>query len=206
MRKSLWVILAVLVVAIGAPAAFGDNYTINFTNYSGSPTPTGSFMYAAGSFSGFDVYWDGYTFDFTTLANGYSGTVPGCTIPGFFAYLISNGCGLNTALEAYGDGTWTANAHLVPGTGNVAVGAAFLGVGVGGPLSELPVNLPEFSSASCSTTVNCEAVAEATFTVTNTSATPEPGSLSSLSLGLFGMGLCWWKSRKREARGPLSAT
>jgi hypothetical protein len=73
MRKSLWIILAVMVVAISAPNAHADSFTdgtINFTVTSGSPTPTGSFVFdnTTDTFTSFAVDWDGAVFACASLS------------------------------------------------------------------------------------------------------------------------------------------
>jgi len=42
MRKTLWIVLAVLVAVIGAPVANADSYTILFSGGPGAPTVVGS--------------------------------------------------------------------------------------------------------------------------------------------------------------------
>jgi hypothetical protein len=62
------------LLALGAVPAVGSSisFTIDFTLTSGSPLPaSGSFSYDAstGTFTGFDVVWDGDVFDLTSAAN-----------------------------------------------------------------------------------------------------------------------------------------
>jgi hypothetical protein len=86
MRKSLWIILILLLfAAIRTPNARADiitDYTITFTGASPSLTPAGSFTYDSTvlSFSNFLVVWDGITFDLTSAANNpvTKGTLPTC--------------------------------------------------------------------------------------------------------------------------------
>jgi hypothetical protein len=72
MRKSLWIILAVLLVAIAAPNAYADSFTdgtFSFTVTSGSPPPTGSFVYdnTTSTWKSFTIDWDGAIFNFAPL-------------------------------------------------------------------------------------------------------------------------------------------
>src|ERR1700674_1217155 len=72
MRKSSWIIGAVLIVAIGAPHAHADtitDYAISFTGTGTLPT-SGSFAYdtTTNQFTSFTAIWDGLTFDFTSSA------------------------------------------------------------------------------------------------------------------------------------------
>ena len=71
LRKSLWVILAVLVVAIGAPAAHADSTTdgtLNFTLTSGTTIPTGSFVFDNGTdtLTSYTLDWNGAEIDATS--------------------------------------------------------------------------------------------------------------------------------------------
>jgi hypothetical protein len=72
MRKSLWIMLAVLIAAIGVPTAHADsitNGTFNFTVTIGSPPPTGSFVWdsTTSTWNSFSIDWDGLVFNFAPL-------------------------------------------------------------------------------------------------------------------------------------------
>jgi hypothetical protein len=72
MRKSFWIMLAVLIAAIGVPTAHADsitNGTFNFTVTSGSPPPTGSFVWDStkSTWNLFNIDWDGLVFNFAPL-------------------------------------------------------------------------------------------------------------------------------------------
>lgn len=74
MRKTLWVILAVLIVGIGATSARADtitSYTITFTTSSGVAPTSGSFTYDSTTplFTNFTVTWGGVIFNLTAEAN-----------------------------------------------------------------------------------------------------------------------------------------
>jgi hypothetical protein len=81
-RRAVQVLLLTGIIVSGAFAA-PLAYNINFITNSGSPAPTsGSFTYDSAladgaQFSDFLVDWDGFTFDFLTLANS-GGTNLGC--------------------------------------------------------------------------------------------------------------------------------
>lgn len=67
MRKTLWIMVAAMAVAVAAPYAHADSYTdatFNFTVTNGSPSPTGSFVFddTTGTYTSFVVNWDGATF------------------------------------------------------------------------------------------------------------------------------------------------
>ena len=183
MRKSLWVI-ALLFGAIVAPNARADgvDYTITFTTTSGTPDGTGSFTYTAGTFSDFIVTWDRATFQFTAVANGWTGgTVTGCTSGGgFFSYLTEN-CG----------GTWSASdlVDVGPrGRGPEIQGFQFYGGGI------IATDIRFFSA------LQPNAQASGTFTTTLV-PTPEPGTFG---LMLLGLGLVVMP-RKRIAYGRIPA-
>jgi len=73
MRKSLWIIFALILVAIAAPNMRADSFTdgtLNFTVVGGGPAPTGSFVFdnTTSTFTSFTVSWDGATWDFVGVA------------------------------------------------------------------------------------------------------------------------------------------
>jgi hypothetical protein len=80
MRKSLWLALAALSLAVFSPAAHADlitDGTLTFTPTFGSPTPTGSFVYGdtTNTWTSFTVDWDGVVFDFGAALNGSKTTL-----------------------------------------------------------------------------------------------------------------------------------
>jgi hypothetical protein len=160
MRKTTWII-ALLFAASFAQPVFADGvYIITFTT-SGTPDAFGSFTYTAGVFSGFDVTWNGSTFDFTAAANDEATTtIVGCSSPGFFAYLSSAGCGESPS--------WGADAlepvtvfgfDATPAIGDCCAVAGPPGVG------------------RISTSV------DGSFTIAPAMATPEPSSLALMLAG-----------------------
>jgi len=198
MRKSLSIILAVLFVGLGAPAAFADTYTINFTVTFGIPAPSGAFTWDGTSFSNFIVNWDGFSFDLTSAANAPIVTGTQCgTSSAAASFALLNGtvvCSPNntptplwksdSSIDFLGQFAFIETSLPGPSNSEILITAQQAG------LSNAPSNNPEGTWTIADTTV----------------ATPEPGTLSSLSLGMVGLGLCWWMTRKREARGLQSAT
>ena len=91
MRKSIWVIVAVLLVAIGAPVSHADSttdYTLSFTLTTGGPIATSGgtviFDNTTGLVSPFVVDWKGVAFDFSAMAISdlsLTGSWFGCTAP-----------------------------------------------------------------------------------------------------------------------------
>jgi hypothetical protein len=89
-----WVLVAAFGVA--AAPAYADNYSILFTVANGGPDASGTFTYANGTFSDFDVEYDGLTFDLSSDASAVSG-VGGCSggpgVSTFNYFESSTGCG-----------------------------------------------------------------------------------------------------------------
>ena len=172
MRKSFWIMLA-LVVLGGGPAIHADTFTdgtLNFTVVSGTgPAPTGSFVFdnITNVFNSFTVQWDGQTFDFATagitLSNlGTSGNWCAATLADIQApctsFFISNSVFF---------------LECVPGTFPLDCSNSRTEAdSVSGTVSSTPVT---------TTTLG-------TYTVTETSsAVPEPCSLLLLAGGLLGV-------------------
>jgi hypothetical protein len=157
MRKSLWIILAVLLVAFGAPAAHADTVTdgiLNFTLISGGPAPTaGSFVFdnSTGLFLSYTVSWDGAVYNFAPPANivgfavatqtvgGFCGVgpagAPGCTpaLPGSFSLPFdslqpSSGTFTDPTVFAFGSFTVTQTVITTPEPSSVAL--MLLGIGI----------------------------------------------------------------------------
>ncbi|MGA8221658.1 MAG: hypothetical protein WB780_08385 [Candidatus Acidiferrales bacterium] len=91
MRKSLWVILTALLVAIGTPNAHADTCpptdvctlgTIPFQVLAGSPTPSGIFLFdgSTNTLVTLQVMWDGITFSETDPLFNVTVT-PGTSFP-----------------------------------------------------------------------------------------------------------------------------
>lgn len=159
MRKSLWIIVVVLFVAIAAPNAHADSSTdgtITFTVSSGGPIATGSFVFddTTDTLTSYTVTWDGVLFNFQPLL---------ASIPVTLTELEDSGtwCGVASSATppdgCFGPGEMTLSTltYLVANTG----------IGV--------------------YTIN-SAVAEGSYVVTATTVAPEP---SSVALMLLGVGL-----------------
>ena len=111
--------------ALGAAAipAYADDYSVAFTdtlgavtNSTGGQNATGTFTYSGGTFSNFDVSWNGLAFDFTAAANAAT-DVGGCTGgAGFstFNYLEGSAACTSTAQG------WFAEALVDPGEFSLA--------------------------------------------------------------------------------------
>jgi len=199
--------MAVLVVAIAAPADQADTWTYSYQG------------------ENFNSFYGGYT------------CPPECSLSGWFTLDAPLGDNLSNANVDptsfyFTDGAiiWTASdvssesfSFYTDASGNI------IGWYLGAAIGTYPLQIyfdtqggqapPAYSVSSVFDTTTicdgpgpCLADAEVfddpgTWTVTSVPApVPEPGPLSSLTLGLVGLGLCWWKTRKREARGPLAAT
>jgi len=102
-----------LVGAVGAAAipAYADNYSVLFTDTTGSGlNATATFSYSDGIFHNFDIDWNGRVFDFTVDANSVAG-VGGCnTGKGFAAFDFMEGAACATpaspATPQWGAATW----------------------------------------------------------------------------------------------------
>jgi hypothetical protein len=177
MRKSLWIILAVLIVAIGAPVAYADSFTdgtITFTVSSGGPDASGSFVIdnATGQFTSFLVNWNGNVYDFGV------GLVPPppVFISGPFPF----------------SGTWCG----VGPDGGTCMGdsSSVTNFGLAGPF------FVTTGPPSTGTALSADAIASGSYTVTETVVpTPEP---SSVALMFSGIGVLL-VTRKRLAQGLL---
>lgn len=159
MRKSLWIIVAVLFVAIAAPNAHADSSTdgtINFTVSSGGPIPTGSFVFddTTDTLTSYTVTWDGVLFNLQPLLSSFtlvdleaagtwcgvaSGATPpdGCFGPGemtlsTLSFLVANtGTGVYTINSAVASGSYVVTANTVAPTPEPgSVALMLLGVGV----------------------------------------------------------------------------
>ena len=142
MRKSLWVILIVLLAAAVAPTVRADTTTdgsITFTVSSGGPIPTGSFVFddTTDTLTSYAVTWDGVVFNLQPLLTSFtlteledsgtwcgvasSATPPdGCFGPGEMTlsstapYLVANtGTGVFTSDDAVGQGSYAVTTTTV---------------------------------------------------------------------------------------------
>jgi hypothetical protein len=69
MRKSLWIMLAVLLVAVGAPNAHADSFSVTFTSF--GPPPTAM-----------DVTFPSPTLDITWQGTAFTFAFPSSFLPG----------------------------------------------------------------------------------------------------------------------------
>jgi hypothetical protein len=163
-----------------ARADVSTDYTLNFTTTSGSPTPTGSFIYdnTMNSLTSYTINWDGVAFDFT----GLFGTAS-------LSILTSSG-------------SWCAVANILSAT--TCLGEAnFQIIPSNNPIphvDDLPINTPF---------TNPNAIATGTYTVTTASGTavPEPSALALLGTALAGLILVSSRAGRRgPAPKPISRT
>ncbi|HEY4951574.1 MAG TPA: PEP-CTERM sorting domain-containing protein [Candidatus Acidoferrales bacterium] len=89
MRKSLWIIVAVLLVAIGAPVSHADStdYTLSFSGGNPNPTSGGTVVFddSTDTYTTFLVDFTGLSFDFSGSTSAdipTTGTWFGCAFPG----------------------------------------------------------------------------------------------------------------------------
>jgi len=188
MRKSLWMILAVFVVALGATTAHADSTsTLNFdASYGQAPTSGTIDCDSVGCPNSINatVVWDGLTFNFTDaaltagLAPNIAAVYPSCNAASgssALAYQVLNSCsGYDGWSTVDFNGTWLLS--LDSGT----PGGFFEAAGVG--------------------TADDDAVASGgSFVDPAPASTPEPGSWALTLTGLSLLGLML--ARKRMAQG-----
>ncbi|MFY9730537.1 MAG: PEP-CTERM sorting domain-containing protein [Candidatus Acidiferrales bacterium] len=154
MRKSLWIILAVLLVAIGAPVSHADtstDYTLSFILTDGSPNAASGgtviFDNTTGLFTTFLVNWDGVVFDFSgdslptsaswiACASSAGAACPSpASVPDAFYFCELSGClGQSPAAGTYTDpGAVAAGSYaltVVPTPEPSSVALMLLGVGL----------------------------------------------------------------------------
>ena len=90
MRKSLWIMLAVLVVAV-APVAHADSFSVTFTSFGLNPVPPPTAMDVTFPSPTLDITWQGSAFTFTFPANFLPGDQYGwsSTQMGFFTAFMT---------------------------------------------------------------------------------------------------------------------
>ncbi len=174
MRKTLWITLAALFVAIGAPNVRADSYTyrtIDFTVTGGNvpAAPTGSFIYdnTTNIFTSFEVVWNNSIgFLLADCANGSGQPAINLTCEGFSDSQTSF-----LALMWCDDAT-TSTCSWFAGTGppDFFSGDALLFMANG------PWEISEFHLSICCAGEG----ANGTFTV----STPEPGTFGLMLLGI----------------------
>jgi hypothetical protein len=143
MRKSFWVISALLLFAASAEPTFADSteYKITFIILStGSPgentaPPTGSFTYDPSiGFSNFLVMWDGLTFNLTAAANdplinevsGCNGEAAGGPAYGFSIMTQTlTGCSISTVDYNWAVGVGVFACNPCNAAINIGVGSTF---------------------------------------------------------------------------------
>ena len=132
MRKSVWIILTVLLVAVGAPNAHADSFSVTFTGF--TPEPTASDVTFPSPT--LDIMWQGFTFLLTLPASSlptdsynWDGAL-GCGKIG--------GCEAHFTIQDTTTGTFTTSITPVPST--FAIGR--------GNLTFTPVATPEPSSVA----------------------------------------------------------
>jgi hypothetical protein len=95
MKQVVWILALLSGAGFVQPAA-ADTFSI--TLYDGIGTTvdgTGTFTYSAGAFSDFTVDWDGFQFDFASVANGTGNEGHGClgdSPISVFTYLTTAEC------------------------------------------------------------------------------------------------------------------
>lgn len=176
MRKSFWIFLALLIMAVGAPVAHADTITdgtITFTLTSGSPDPGNA-----------TFVFDNTTNTFTSFTGSWAGL--GITF-------ITTGV---TLANLPASGTWCATSENGPGNGPCP---SQLPEGIGIlMISALPTGFIVSHNGS-----DEGYAASGTYTVTEAVvSTPEPGSVG---LMLLGIGLVFVMRRRIGQGPPLAA-
>ena len=130
MRKSLWIMLAVMVVAVGAPNAHADSFSVTFT---GTPTPTASDVTFPSPT--LDIMWQGFTFLLT---------LPSSSLPtDSYSWGSCRSCGPTGGAVI---NIFDANTNINTFSTEAAVPTTFLLDA--GPLTFTPVAAPEPSSVA----------------------------------------------------------
>ena len=139
MRKSLWIILVVLVVAVGAPIAHADSFSVTFTNtLTTVAAPTASDVTFPSPT--LDIMWQGLAFALTLPSSSLPTDTYSWLLPGFSCSIPPNTvCVAEIGIVDSTTGVSTdSNQVVVPAT---------FGLG-GGPLTFASVAAPEPSSVA----------------------------------------------------------
>jgi hypothetical protein len=111
MKTSLTLGIAILMMAVGAPATScaATLYDITLLDSNGSTVDaTGSFTYDGSTFDAFMVTWDTLTFDITSVADSTPTQTYGCdgnASISFFTYMTTPDC---ESENSVGDHAWVA--------------------------------------------------------------------------------------------------
>jgi hypothetical protein len=175
-----------------ASTAYADTYVFDFTTDDGMAPTSGGFTWNGMSFSGFDVDWDGFTYDLTSAANAYDGRndfpVNPCN-PSGPAGLFS----MLTLATTCPSIQWSAeNDGGLPDF-------AFAFDGPQGSTAEYTTSIVANDPMVCDV---CSAFGDGTWTVTDTtppSTVPEPGFLGFLVV-MAAVGLTVRKHHGRSAK------
>jgi hypothetical protein len=180
MPKSLWIILAVLAVAVGAPYASADIVTLDL---SGSLTPAGEACSPSGCTLGGDIVINNTTGTVTSVDFTVAGESPSVGPFNTFIEFVAIGSTLVTN-DSAGD-VFTLLLSGNPGTLVGYTGGAILAGAIDGSMGTV------FSVNTGAALTEAEAV-----------AAPEP---SSVALMLLGVGLVF-VTRKRIGQGLPQAS
>jgi hypothetical protein len=182
MRKASWIIPVLLSLAVGATSARADETTDGtfvFSLTSGSAPTAGSFVYdnTTSEFTSFSITWDGLT---------YTPSIPIGNDEAVFDNLPTS----PTDAE-----TWCGAGPTSSGQSCIPVESVYGAVGGLQPGFYLfiPNGVEFFAIGQPATTNMDDAYATGTYTVTETTVTPEPASMVLFGTGLVGIGFMMHK-------------
>ena len=181
LAASTLIVLA-LGLVVSAPQAQADlitDGTLNFTASSGSPTPSGSFVYdnTTNSVISYTLNWDGARYDITTPLKIISPSITILTQPG-------NWC---ATASSFSISFLCTNFHNQTFEDTFAL--------------QIPNNIFFAGPIPPIQYISPDAAALGSFTVTTAVAAPEPSALALLGLAIGGLFLFRFQADRRDRRG-----
>jgi hypothetical protein len=186
MRKPSWIILALLLVTIGAPNAHAQTYTITMYDFTSITVDgTGSFTYGSGTFSNFMITIlpgtsNSITFNMTSVVN----STP--------SLMYADGCDGGMKISVF---TYLTNASCQ--TGGMYPGEGWNYAGDDGPPQPASLYFDNEWGASATSPQYLAGQMGGDFAVAPVTVTPEA---DTGVLMLTGLGLLGWMMRKQGLR------